>query len=174
MRTDPGSRAATVSNSGGLSWPDRGYLLVMARFVDTVMTSIWSQEDVFSYMADVRNFAEWDPGTERVVQVRGNGSGPDVAYDVTVTTGSRHMTLRYEVTEWDPPHRVVLEASKPWAVLRDEIVVDRVDTDTLVTYDARITLRGPLQIFDRLLDRRFREVGERGAAGLRARLEPVR
>jgi carbon monoxide dehydrogenase subunit G len=146
----------------------------MARFVDTVMTSTWSQDEAFSYMADVRNFAEWDPGTERVVQVQGGGSGPIAEYDVTVKMGSRTMTLRYAVTEWDPPHRVVLEASKPWMRLRDEITIDRVDADTLVTYDARITLRGPLQVFDRLLERQFRKVGERGAAGLRQKLAPPR
>ena len=146
----------------------------MARFVDTVITSTWSQDDAFAYMADVRNFAEWDPGTERVQQVTGVGGGPDAVFDVTVRIGSRTMTLRYEVTEWDPPHRVVLEASKPWIHLRDEIIVDRAEADTLVTYDARVTLLGPLRIFDALLQSRFREVGERGAAGLRQRLEPVR
>jgi len=146
----------------------------MARFVDTVMTSTWSQDDAFAYMADARNFAEWDPGTERVVQVQGSGPGPIGEYDVTVKMGSRSMTVRYVVTEWDPPHRVVLEASKSWMHLRDEITVDRVETDTLVTYDARIALRGPLKVFDRLLESQFRKVGERGAAGLRRRLEPVR
>jgi carbon monoxide dehydrogenase subunit G len=108
------------------------------------------------------------------VQVQGGGSGPIAEYDVTVKMGSRTMTLRYAVTEWDPPHRVVLEASKSWMRLRDEITIDRVDTDTLVTYDAHINLRGPLKVFDGILDRRFREVGERAAAGLRQRLEPVR
>jgi hypothetical protein len=146
----------------------------MARFVDTVMTSTWSQDDAFTYMADVRNFAEWDPGTERVVQVRGDGPGPRAAYDVTVRVGSRTMVLRYEVVEWDPPHRVVIEAAKSWMRLRDEIVVDRVEADTLVTYDARIELRGPLRLFDGMLQKRFRAIGERGAAGLQQKLEPVR
>jgi hypothetical protein len=146
----------------------------MARYVDTVMTSTWTEEDAFSYMGDARNFAEWDPGTERVVQVRGAGGGPDAAFDVTAQVGSRATVLRYETTAWQPPKRVVLEASNPWMRLHDEIVVDRVDTDTLVTYDARITLRGPLKLFDRVLERRFRAVGERAAAGLRERLQRPR
>jgi carbon monoxide dehydrogenase subunit G len=146
----------------------------MARFADTVMTSTWSQDDAFAYMADARNFAEWDPGTERVEQVTGDGGGPDAVFDVTVELGSRTTTLRYTMTEWDPPHRVTLEASNSWMHLRDEITVDRVEADTLVTYDARITLRGPLKVFDRLLERKFQEVGARGAAGLQQRLEPVR
>ena len=98
----------------------------MARFVDTVMTSLWSEDDAFSYMADARNFAEWDPGTKRVDEVQGNGAGPDAAFDVTAEVGSRSTVLRYEVTDWEPPRRVVLEASKPWMHLRDEIVIDRV------------------------------------------------
>ena len=146
----------------------------MARFVDTVMTSTWSEDDAFSYMGDARNFAEWDPGTQRVVQVRGVGGGPDAAFDVTAEVGSRSSVLHYETVDWQPPKRVVLEASNAWMRLHDEIVIDRVDTDTLVTYDARITLRGPLRLFDRMLDRRFRTVGQRAAAGLRERLQRPR
>jgi hypothetical protein len=146
----------------------------MARFVDTVMTSVWSEDDAFSYMSDARNFAEWDPGTQRVEQVRGDGGGPDAAFDVTAEVGSRTTVLHYEVTEWDPAHRVVLEASNRWMRLHDEIVIDRVATDTLITYDARIVLRGPLKVFDGLLDRRFRATGERAAAGLRERVQRPR
>jgi hypothetical protein len=146
----------------------------MARFVDTVMTSLWSEDDAFSYMADARNFAEWDPGTTRVDEVQGNGAGPDAAFDVTAEVGSRSTVLRYEVTDWKPPRRVVLEASKPWMHLRDEIVIDRVATDTLITYDARITLRGPLKVFDKMLDKRFQAVGQRAATGLRERVQQPR
>jgi len=145
----------------------------MARFVDTVSTS-WSQDDAFSYMADARNFAEWDPGTLRVEQVKGDGAGSDAVFDVTAEVGSRSSVLRYEVTEWDPPRRVVLEASKSWMHLRDEIVVEAVDAEIRITYDARITLRGPLQLFDKLLDKRFQVIGERAAAGLAERVQKPR
>jgi len=145
----------------------------MARFVDSVLTS-WSPDDAFSYMADARHFAEWDPGTRSVEQVDGAGPGPDASDDVTVAVGARTTTLRYEVDEWQPPHRVVLVASNGVMRLHDEIVVDAVDDDTVITYDARITLRGPLRVFDALLDRTFRSTGERAAAGLRARTQRPR
>lgn len=145
----------------------------MARFVDSVPTS-WSPEDAFSYMADVTNFAEWDPGTRRVEQVRGTGPGADAAYDVTVDVGKRTSTFRYEVTEWQPPHRVVLTASNAVMHLRDEIVIDRLEVESLITYDARITLRGPLKVFDGPLDRRFQTLGEHAAAGLRERVQRPR
>ena len=43
----------------------------MAHYTGTVPT-VWSPEELFAYMADVRNFTEWDPGTRRVTQVAGN------------------------------------------------------------------------------------------------------
>jgi hypothetical protein len=152
---------------------DWGYSNEVARFVDSVLTS-WSAEDAFTYMADARNFPEWDPGTNTVQLVDGPAPGPDASYDVTVDLGRRRATLRYEVTDWEPTHRVVLEASNALMHLHDEIVVDRVDRDTVITYDARITLRGPLKVFDGLLDRKFRATGERAAAGLRERTQRPR
>ena len=145
----------------------------MARFVDSVPSS-WSPEDAFSYMADARNFAEWDPGTERVAQVQGSGPAPDAAYDVTLRVGSRTTTFRYDVVEWQPPRRVVLAASNAVMHLHDEVVIDRIEMETLITYDARISLRGPLEVFDCWLDRRFRTMGERAAAGLRERVRRPR
>ena len=58
----------------------------------------------------------------------------------------------------------MLAASNAVMRLRDEIVMDRIEVETLITYDARITLRGPLKVFDGWLERRFRPMGERAAA----------
>jgi hypothetical protein len=69
-------------------------------------------DEAFTYMADLRNFASWDPGVVRSEQVAGNGLGPDAAYDVTVRNGGRDMTLRYEVVEYDPPRRVKVAARR--------------------------------------------------------------
>ena len=46
----------------------------MARYTVSVRTSM-SPEEAFDYMADLRNFAEWDPGvvsSERVEAARGS------------------------------------------------------------------------------------------------------
>jgi carbon monoxide dehydrogenase subunit G len=142
----------------------------MARFVDSVPTP-WSMEDAFSYMADLRHFTEWDPGTRKVELVDGAAPGRDAVYDVTVSVGSRSATLRYNVVEWEPPHRVAILASNAVMQSHDEIVIDRIESETLITYDARVTLRGPLKVFDRWLDRRFQAMGERAAAGLRERVQ---
>ena len=162
-----------VSGRARLTPAHCGYPTAMARFADSVLTN-WSAEDAFSYMADARNFAEWDPGTRKVELVEGGQPGLGAAYDVTVNLGSRTTTLRYDTVEWQPPHRVVLTASNSVMHLHDEITIDRVDTDTVITYDATITLRGPLKVFDGLLNKRFRTMGERAAAGLTERTQRPR
>lgn len=49
---------------------------VLARYITTVRTQRASAE-VFAYMADLRHFADWDPGVKKVVQVKGDGAGAD-------------------------------------------------------------------------------------------------
>ena len=50
----------------------------MAHYLVHVRTPMPPAE-AFDYMADLRNFATWDPGVDRVDQVRGDGGGPDAS-----------------------------------------------------------------------------------------------
>jgi hypothetical protein len=142
----------------------------MARYVDTV-SSPWSPEQAFAYMADARNFAEWDPGVRTSVLVRGVAPGPDAAFDVVVDAGRRAMTLTYEITSWEPPRRLVLRAETRWLRSVDEVTIEPTAGGTAVTYDAQLSLKSGLGIFDPLLRRSFRTIGDRAAAGLRRVLE---
>ena len=63
----------------------------MARYVTTVRSAKTPRE-AFAYMADLRNFAEWDPGVKTVKQVEGSGGGKDAVFDVTV---AGPLTTRY-------------------------------------------------------------------------------
>ena len=142
----------------------------MAHYTTSAPTA-WDAADAFSYMADLRNFPEWDPGTVRATQLTGDGPGPDATYDLEVrAAGGRTTVMRYEVTEWDPPHRIVLTAST--RVLRsvDEIRVGASPSGAVVTYDAQLDLSGALRLADPLLGLAFRRIGDRAAAGLRRTL----
>lgn len=142
----------------------------MARYVTTIETPC-SPEDAFAYMADVRNFAAWDPGVRRVALVPGEGPGPGTAYDLDVRAGSATMTLRYEVVEWDPPRRLVLRAETGTLRSVDEIRVEPSETGATVTYDAELTLRRVARLANPLLAVAFRRIGDRAARGLRGALE---
>ncbi len=140
----------------------------MARYVTTVRTQM-SAESAFDYMADLRNFAEWDPGVKKVVQVEGDGAGAGTEFDVTVTGA----TLRYRTTTYRPDEELVVVARSRTLTSTDTVTVS-VDTDgTLVRYDAVLELNGLLRLADPFLRLAFGRIGDRAAAGLRSALDGV-
>ncbi len=142
----------------------------MARYVARVRTPK-SPDQVFPYMADLRNFAEWDPGVVRSEQVTGDGPGPDAVYDVTVKNGGREMTLRYRVTDYDPPRRIEVVGKTRLLTSTDVVEVTPADDGSLVVYDAKLDLPFPLSLADPLLAKAFQKIGDKAAAGLEKALD---
>jgi hypothetical protein len=139
----------------------------MARYVTTVRTS-WAPEVAFGYMADLRNFAEWDPGVRRVEQVDGDGPGEDSTFDVTVAGIGRDLVLRYRTVEFTPATEVLVVARTSWLTSEDRItVVPEEDGGSSVTYDADLRLSGVLRPADLGLRLVFGRIGDRAAGGLR-------
>ena len=144
----------------------------MARYVVTVRTPL-ATDAAFAYMADLRNFAEWDPGVKQVTQIEGSGGGPDASFDVVVKSGRGDLTLRYVTTQYDEPHLVLVEARSRMLRSIDRITVADSVTGCLVTYDAELTLNGPLRWADFALKRLFKRIGDRAAKGLTTALAGV-
>lgn len=144
----------------------------MARYITSV-TSSRSAAEAFAYMADVTHFVEWDPGVKRVLRVAGDGAGLGTAYDLTVQAGGTTV-MRYEVTAYDPPRRIVLIARTSLLTSVDEVRVEPSGSGSIVTYDATLTLNGVLSLFDPLLRLAFRRIGDRAAAGLQRALSVPR
>lgn len=142
----------------------------MARYVTAVRTPM-PPADAFAYMADLRNFAEWDPGVTRVEQVTGEGAGEDAVFDVTVKGVPAPVTLRYETRLYEPDHRLVVRADSKTLSSVDEVTVVADEDGSIVTYDAELTLRGFLVVFDLGLRLVFDRIGGRAAAGLRKALD---
>ena len=115
-------------------------------------------------MANLTNFAEWDPGVTRVEQVEGEGPGPDAAYDVTVK-GMR-TPLRYRTTLFEPSNAVVALAESRFLTSLDTITIEDDGTGSIVTYDAKLTLNGPLGLADPILGLSFGRIGDRATVGL--------
>jgi carbon monoxide dehydrogenase subunit G len=142
----------------------------MARYTTTVETPL-SPEEAFAFMADLTNFASWDPGVSRSVRVRGDGPGVGSTYDLTLTSVTR-PTLRYEVVRYDAPRSLRVVARTLTLTSIDDIRVEALEggEGSRVTYDAELTLSGPLRLFDRGLQVVFDRLGDRAAAGLRKAL----
>jgi carbon monoxide dehydrogenase subunit G len=124
-------------------------------------------KEAFTYMADLRNFAEWDPGVKAVRQVQGSGGGPDSVFDVTVAGIGRDLTLRYVTEEYDAPRNVLVVARSSVFTSIDRITVEPDGTGSVVTYDADLRLNGVLRVGDLGLRLVFGQIGDRAAAGLR-------
>ena len=144
----------------------------MAKYVTTIETPMPADE-AFAYMADLRNFEEWDPGVQTSKQVEGAGPGPDAEYDVTVDAPGKGLTLRYRTTEYDAPNACTVKASSTMFTSLDRITVEPTGSGSLVTYDAELTLNGPLGLFDFALKPQFRKIGKRANDGLLAALDGI-
>ncbi len=145
----------------------------MAQYVVHVRTPKPPAE-AFTYMADLRNFARWDPGVTEVQQVEGEGGGPDTSFDVSVKGPVGDLTLRYDTTFHEAPEKVVALAKSSMLTSLDTITVVADGDGSVVTYDAQLDLNGPLRLADPLLRLAFGRIGDRAAAGLIEALEGER
>ena len=141
----------------------------MARYITKVKTAR-TPRNVFAYMADLRNFAQWDPGVKAVRQVKGSGGGPDAVFDVTVAGVGRDLTLRYVTEEHDAPRNLLVVARSLIFTSIDRITVEPDGKGSIVTYDADLRLNGVLRIGDLGLRLVFGRIGDRAANGLRRAL----
>lgn len=139
----------------------------MAFYTTTVATPLPPAE-AFAFVADLRRFAEWDPGVRSAVQVAGQHPGLGAAYDLTLAPSG--TVMRYTVREYDAPRRLVVESRTRWLYSYDVLRVEADGRGSKVTYDARLTLRGPLGLFDAALRPVFRRIGDAAALGLRKAL----
>ena len=73
-----------------------------------VLETAKSPEDVFGYMADFRNAAEWDPATVSIAQTAGAGAGPGARYRLVTRFMGRPVTLDYETIGFKPIDELVL------------------------------------------------------------------
>lgn len=133
----------------------------MAHYVTTIRTPK-SADDAFAYMADLENFAEWDPGVSVAEQITGDGPGLGAEYKVKASGA----TLVYKVLDYDAPDRLVAEAKTTFFRSYDVItVVEHLDGCD-VTYDATLELNGPLGLADFALGFFFDRIGDKAAAGM--------
>ena len=142
----------------------------MARYFES-LTAPGTPEQVLEYLADMRNAVDWDPGVLSVKQTDGSGAGAGARFAVEVAVAGRPLVLDYEAIEYEPGSRVVLQAENRLIRSLDTIETRPHEGGSIVTYDAQLLLRGPLRIFDLLIRRGFRGIGERAGAGLRRVLD---
>ena len=142
----------------------------MPHYTTSVRTS-WSATQAFEYLSDLEHFADWDPGVKRSVQVLGSGAGLGSAYDVTVAGAGRDITMRYETVAFEPSRRIEVRAETATLLSVDVMTFVEDATGCVATYDADLSLKGPLRLVNPVLGLVFNRIGDRAAVGLRRALE---
>ena len=159
-----------VTQGEPYAWASRYALLygeLMARYVTTINSSK-SPEEAFAYMADLRNFAEWDKGVIRVEQIGGSGAGLGTIFDVTVKGfGGSTSTLRYTTTEYDAPRNVLVKGVNTLFTSVDRVTITPTATGCDVIYDATLTANWIIAPMNLLLGKVFNKIGDTATRGLR-------
>jgi uncharacterized protein YndB with AHSA1/START domain len=144
----------------------------VASYSATVTTPRPVQE-VFAYLADFRNVAEWDPS---IVESALLGDTDPIAvgarFRVTTKTSVNEVVLEYETTRLEHPHLVGLRGENDAVVSVDTISLTENGTGgCAVTYDAVLELKGIRKLADPLLELGFRRLGDKAARGLAEKLD---
>lgn len=126
-------------------------------------------EVVFPYLAEFQNLTEWDPSA---VAVTSRSEGPlavGTSYEVVSAFRGREVALRYVVTEYEPPVRIVLDGDSDSVEATDSISFERSESGTRVTYLAQFEFKNALVGFVAPLFLRgaFRRLGREAADGIR-------
>jgi hypothetical protein len=120
---------------------------------------------VFAYLAQFDNTVHWDPGVSAARAVSGS---PELGaqFDLTLNLGGGVEIVRYEITEYVPPHRVVLVGDARRFVSHDEILVAPEGSGSRVTYRARLDLKGWMKVGGPFASRALHKAGDAAIAGL--------
>ncbi len=143
----------------------------MARYLTTIESAL-PQAEAFAYMADFANARVWDPSVSEARRVGAAPIGFGSAFDLVARFGGRDVPLRYEIVDYDPPRRVVLEAQRRGFVSRDTITVEPAGEGSVVHYDATLAFGGIVRLLDPVMQRIFNRVGARATLGLQSALNP--
>src|SRR6478609_4549537 len=142
---------------------------VMARYTASLETPR-SPADAFAFLSDFSTTEEWDPGVVEATRLGDAPIGVGTEFQVLARFLGRTNTLTYRVVEFEPESLVTLRGENATVVSLDRITFEPVGEGTRVTYDAELTLKGPLRLADPFLGLAFNRVGDRAFEGLRTTL----
>ncbi len=145
----------------------------MARYRAAIDTPR-EREEVFAYLSDFSTTEEWDPGVVEAQQLHDGPVGEGTEFRLVARFLGRKTALTYRIVEYDPPHAVTLRGENATVISNDRITFEAAGEGTRITYDAELTLKGPLRLADPLLRLAFNRVGDQALAGLENKLAPAR
>ena len=142
----------------------------IARYTATERAG-WDRDVAFTYFAEFTSVSDWDPSIVRSERTAGEPRTVGTRYEVEFEAAGRSFALDYEPVEVEAPERIVLRAESRLLTSVDTMSFADTGDGCEVTYDADITLKGPLKLIDPLFAIGFNRNGDKAREGLRRRLD---
>jgi hypothetical protein len=128
-------------------------------------------DETFAYLSRFSSAAEWDPGVSSARMVTPDPVALGSVFELVAVFLGNSVPLRYEITEFDPPNRVVLVAENASVRSTDQIAFTRDSSgSTVVDYHADLALKGVARLAAPIFALAFRRIGDRASDGLLATL----
>jgi carbon monoxide dehydrogenase subunit G len=127
--------------------------------------------EVFEYLVDFSNAAEWDPGVAEARKLTDGAVRVGSEFDVVALFRGKRHRFRYVVTGLEPQRRVVLAGDGERAASVDEIAVEPAGDGTRITYIADFHLKGIFRPAGPLLAPMINRMGDDALAGLKSVLD---
>lgn len=132
-------------------------------------------DEAFAFVADFSNAARWDPGVASSERIdAGPGAGPvgtGTRFRLGVRMGGRVSPMDYQITTWDPPHRVVLTGAGSGVSAVDDIRFQATPSGTRIDYIADIRLRGLLRLLSPFAGGAFATIARNARQGMQRTLD---
>ena len=130
-------------------------------------------EEVFDYLADFANTAEWDPGVASAIRTSTGPIGRGSTFHLVTLFRGRRVEVDYEITEYRPSDRVVLVGRNPRFRGIDEIGVSPDGSGSRVDWTVDFQMRGFARVFQPFLGGVFEKLSAEAMEGLEATLTPA-
>jgi carbon monoxide dehydrogenase subunit G len=128
-------------------------------------------EEVFRYMADFSNTADWDPNiTAAAVTSAGDPVAVGATFHVVQGSGLTKVELDYETVELVDGQKVVLRSETGSLVSIDTITVAPKGSGSEVTYDVDIELKGARKLAEPVMAVLLKRIGDQARKGLQEQL----
>lgn len=129
------------------------------------------RDEAFAYLSRFSSAAEWDPGVSSASMVTPDPVALGSVFALDAVFMGNTVPLRYEITEFDPPNRVVLAAENASVRSTDAITFSAASSGgTVIQYRADLALKGLARLAAPIFALAFRRIGDRASDGLLATL----
>ena len=122
--------------------------------------------EVFAYLADFENTAEWDPGVAEATKTSEGPVALGSAFDLVTLFRGRRIAVTYEVTVFEPDSRVVLVGRNKQFTGTDDIGIAPDGEGTRVSWNANFQMEGIAKLFQPFLGGVFEKLSVEAMDGL--------